>query len=63
MVIKQLDKPCYVIQSFVKNDKIYCIHITEGEAVIREHARFGSFLVNTVAEMKVIADPLAGNPL
>jgi Nickel responsive protein SCO4226-like len=59
--INQLDKPYHWIQSFITDDKIYCIHIAESEAVIREHARLGKFPINTVSEVKVIIDPLNAN--
>ena len=61
-VITRLDKPYHWIQSFVTDDKIYCIHIAESEEVIREHARIGKFPINSVAEVKAVIDPLTGNP-
>jgi len=61
--IKILGKPYYWIQSFVTEDKIYCIHIAESEEVVREHARLGKFPVNTISEVKTVIDPLTGNPL
>ncbi len=62
-VISQLDKPYHWIQSFITDDKIYCIHIAESEDVVREHARLGKFPINTVSEVKAVIDPLTGNPL
>jgi hypothetical protein len=44
-------------QSFVTDDKIYCIHIAENENDIREHARSGNFPINTIEEIKTIIDP------
>lgn len=55
--INQLGKPYHWIQSFVTEDKIYCVHVAESEAVIREHARLGNFPINTVSEVKAIIDP------
>ena len=60
-VVAQLGKPYHWIQSFVTDDKIYCIHIAESEDVIREHARKGNFPINTVAEVKAIIDPTTGD--
>jgi hypothetical protein len=60
-VINQLDKPYHWIQSFVTDNKIYCIHIAESEEIIQEHARKGNFPINTVAEVKAIIDPTTGN--
>ena len=62
-VINELGKPYHWIQSFIAEDKIYCIHIAENEEVIREHARLGNFPVNRVTEVKTIIDPLTGNTL
>jgi hypothetical protein len=62
-VIGQLNKPYHWVQSYITGDKIYCIHIAESEAVIREHAKLGKFPINTVSEIKTIIDPLTSNPL
>jgi hypothetical protein len=62
-VVGQIGKPYHWIQSFVTDDKIYCIHIAESEEVVREHARMGKFPINTVSEVKAIIDPLTSNTL
>ena len=62
-VIYQLGVPSHWIQSFITDDKIYCIHIAESEDVIREHAKLSKFPVHTIAEVKAVIDPLTGNPL
>jgi len=62
-VLNKLGKPYHWIQSFIAEDKIYCIHIAENEEVVREHARLGNFPVNRITEVKTIIDPLTGNSL
>ena len=62
-VIQKMGKPYYWIQSFVTEDKIYCIHIAENEEAIREHARLGKIPVNTIAEVNAVIDPLTSSPL
>jgi len=62
-VIHKLGKPYHWIQSFIAEDKIYCIHIAESEEVIREHARLGNFPVHKIMEIKTIIDPLTANDL
>ena len=47
-VISVLGKPYVWIESFVTNDKIYCIHEAENEDDIREHAKCGNFPVDTI---------------
>ena len=60
-VITLLGKPYHWIHSFITDDKIYCIHIAENEAVVREHATLAMFPVHIVAEVKQVIDPLTGN--
>lgn len=62
-VVSQLGKPYHWIQSFVTEDKIYCIHIAESEEVVREHARLGKFPINIIAEVNAVIDPLTSNSL
>ncbi|QEC68751.1 DUF4242 domain-containing protein [Panacibacter ginsenosidivorans] len=62
-VINQLGRPYHWVQSFITDDKIYCIHIAENEQVIREHAKLGKFPVHKITEVKTIIDPLSSNPL
>ncbi|MBS1566966.1 MAG: DUF4242 domain-containing protein [Bacteroidetes bacterium] len=57
-VLDDLGRPYHWIQSFVTEDKIYCIHIAEDEDAVREHARRGNFPVNMIAEVKAIIDPV-----
>ncbi|MBC7937484.1 MAG: DUF4242 domain-containing protein, partial [Rhizobacter sp.] len=37
-VVGELGKPYHWIQSFITDDKMYCIHIAESEEVVQEHA-------------------------
>ena len=62
-IVCTIGKPYHWIQSFVTEDKIYCIHIAESEEVVREHARLGKFPINNVTEVKSVIDPLTSNLL
>jgi hypothetical protein len=59
--VSELGKPYHWIQSFVTDDKIYCVHIAESEEVIREHAKLGQFPINSVNEVKAIIDPVTSS--
>ena len=56
-VISALGKPYSWVQSFVTDDKIYCIHIAENKDDIRDHSRSGNLPINTIEEIKQIIDP------
>ena len=58
--ISGLNRPYTWVQSFVTEDKIYCIHIAEKESDIREHAKSGNFPVSSIEEIKVVIDPSTG---
>jgi Protein of unknown function (DUF4242) len=45
------------VESYVTDDKIYCIYIAPDEATIREHARLGGFPANSVLPVRNIIDP------
>lgn len=61
-VIQKIGKPYHWVQSFITNDKIYCIHIAESEEVVREHARLTKFPINTISEVKAMIDPASSSP-
>ncbi len=56
-VVSGLGKPYHWIESYVTENKIYCVHIAPDEATIREHAKRGGFPANSVEEVKAIIDP------
>ena len=56
-VITVLGKPYKWIQSFVTEDKLYCIHEAENEDAIREHGKCGNFPVNKIEEIITVIDP------
>ncbi len=45
------------VQSFVTDDKIYCIYVAPNEEMIRDHAQQGGFPVNRVSEVRSVIDP------
>jgi cell division inhibitor SulA len=56
-VLRQLGPQIQWIQSYVTDDKIYCVYIAPNEAMVREHARQGGFPANRISEIKQIIDP------
>ena len=56
-VLQVLGPQIQWVQSYVTDDKIYCIYIAPNEEAIREHARAGGFPANRVSEIKSVIDP------
>jgi len=45
------------VQSFVADNKTFCIYLAESEAAVREHARISGFPANKITQMSGIIDP------
>ena len=56
-VLKNLGPQIQWVQSYVTDDKIYCVYIAPNEEMVREHAQQGGFPANRVSEVKGIIDP------
>ena len=56
-VLHELGPEIQWVQSFVTDDKIYCVYIAANERLIREHAKRGGFPCNRVSEVRGVIDP------
>jgi hypothetical protein len=56
-VLQGLGPQIQWVQSYVTDDKIYCIYIAPNKEMVLEHARQGGFPANSVVEVKSIIDP------
>ena len=45
------------VQSYVTDDKIYCVYVAPDEATVKEHAQKGGFPANSVARVRTVIDP------
>jgi hypothetical protein len=45
------------LQSYVTDDKMYCVYIAPNEKMVREHAEQGGFPANRISEVKAVIDP------
>ena len=56
-VLQKLGPQINWVESYVTDDKIYCVYIAPNEALVREHAKQGGFPANRVSEVKRMIDP------
>ncbi len=45
------------VESYVTDDKVYCVYIAPNADMIKEHARQGGFPANRISEVKAMIDP------
>ena len=56
-VLGQMGPRIQWVQSFVTDDKVYCVYIAPDEETVREHARRGEFPANNISQVREIIDP------
>ena len=56
-VLHNLGPQVQWVQSYVTDDKIYCIYIAPNEEAVREHARQGGFPANKISQIRSMIDP------
>lgn len=56
-VLQALGPDIQWVQSYVTDDRIYCVYIAPDPEIIREHARCGGFPANRISEVRAGIDP------
>jgi hypothetical protein len=56
-VLSNLGPQIQWVQSYVTDDKVYCVYIAPNEEMVREHANQGGFPANRISEVKSVIDP------
>ncbi len=57
-VIRDLGPEVQWIESYVAENKFYCVYIAPNEHIIREHARLSSFPADNIQRIERIVDPV-----
>ena len=56
-VLRKLGPEIQWVESYVTDDKVYCVYIAPSEDMIRVHAQQGGFPANRISEIKTVIDP------
>ena len=48
------------VQSFVADDKTFCIYLAEDERAVLEHSKLSGFPANKITEIRDVIDPMTG---
>jgi hypothetical protein len=62
-VLRKLGTQIQWVQSYVSDDKLYCVYIAPNEEMVREHARLGGFPANKVCLVRSMIDPTTAEAL
>lgn len=56
-VLDEMGPKIQWVQSYVTDDKVYCVYIAPDEAAVRKHAEQGGFPANSIAAVRTMIDP------
>jgi len=56
-VLRDMGPQIQWVQSYVTDDKIYCVYVAPNAEAVREHAKRGGFPANVISRVRTIIDP------
>ena len=56
-VLKDMGPSIQWVESYVTDDKVYCVYIAPNEDMIRKHAEAGGFPANHISRIRTMIDP------
>jgi hypothetical protein len=56
-VLQSMGPKIQWVQSYVTDDKVYCIYVAPDEETVRMHAQKGGFPANSIARVRSVIDP------
>ena len=56
-VLREMGAQIQWVQSYVTEDKVYCVYVAPNEEAVRKHAQQGGFPANRVSRIGTVIDP------
>jgi Protein of unknown function (DUF4242) len=56
--LEELSGKVQWVQSFIADNKTFCVYLAENEALVHEHAKLSGFPASKVTEVRGIFDPM-----
>ena len=56
-VLREMGPQIQWVESYVTDDKIYCVYIAPDEETVRQHAQQGGFPANRISQVRTMIDP------
>jgi hypothetical protein len=50
------------VQSYVADDRIFCVYLADAEKDVRKHAELSGFPADRIVEIRRVIDPMTANP-
>ena len=56
-VLHKLGPDIQWVESYVADDKTFCVYLAKDEAIVRQHAEISGFPANKISRVSTIIDP------
>jgi hypothetical protein len=56
-VLRSLGPQIQWVESYVTDNKIYCVYVAPNEEMVRQHAHDGGFSANAISRVRSVIDP------
>jgi hypothetical protein len=56
-ILREMGPEIQWVQSYVTDDKIYCVYVAPDEDAVRKHAQQGGFPANRISQIRSVIDP------
>ena len=60
--LRQLGSDIQWLESYVAEDKTFCVYLAKDEAIIRKHAEISGFPATKITEIRKMIDPTTARP-
>jgi len=56
-ILREMGPEIQWVESYVTDDKIYCVYVASDEDAVRKHAQLGGFPANRISQIRSVIDP------
>ncbi len=56
-ILNEMGPKIQWVESYVTDDKVYCVYIAPDEATVKAHAEQGGFPANRISRIRTMIDP------
>ena len=56
-VLREMGPEIQRVESYVTDDRIYCVYVAPHEDAVRKHAQQGGFPANRISQIRSVIDP------
>jgi len=56
-ILREMGPEIQWVESYVTDDRIYCVYVAPDEDAVRKHAQQGGFPANRISQVRSVIDP------